>query len=192
MRTFFNPLLCCVLLMSLGGTVHAAQAEELVPEPDGYRMELYDDVVPAGLSGATRVNAKEVLALQQSQNAVVVDVIPEHRRPQNLPEDQIWIPVPHKGVPNAIWLPDTGFGALSVVTENYFKSHLKSATKHDKSHPVVFYCRTDCWMSWNAAKRALTYGYTQVYWFADGIDDWFFEGYDFAILKPAAGERQEK
>lgn len=161
-----------------------------VPEPEHYRMELYDDLVPATLQGAKTVSAAQVKALQESQRAVVIDVIPEHRKPEFLPENQLWIPVPHKGVPNAVWLPDIGFGALSEVTEQYFQSHLKDATAGDLNHPVVFYCRSDCWMSWNAAKRALTYGYTNVYWFRDGIDDWFFEGFDFAILKPAPGQRQ--
>lgn len=169
----------------LGSQVYAG-----VDEPAGFRMELYDDVVPVGLAGAVTVSAQEVLKLQQEQGAVVVDVIPEHRRPEFLPDDQIWIPVPHKGVPGAVWLPDTGFGALSEVTESYFKRHLGAAVKGDFSHPIVFYCRSDCWMSWNAAKRALTYGYSNVYWFADGIDDWFFEGFDFALLTPAEGERQ--
>ena len=27
-------------------------------------------------------------------------------------------------------------------------------------------------MSWNAAKRALTYGYNRVYWYPEGTDGW--------------------
>jgi rhodanese-related sulfurtransferase len=27
-------------------------------------------------------------------------------------------------------------------------------------------------MSWNAAKRALSYGYTHVFWYRDGSDGW--------------------
>jgi PQQ-dependent catabolism-associated CXXCW motif protein len=37
---------------------------------------------------------------------------------------------------------------------------------------VVFYCLADCWMSWNAAKRAAAWGYTRVYWYRDGTDGW--------------------
>ncbi len=162
-----------------------------VPQPDGYRMELYDDLVPAALDGAQTITAVQLHRLRQSTEVVVVDVIPQHRRPDFLPENQIWIPVAHKGVPGALWLPDTGFGALSEVTESYFKTHLESATEGRKSHPLVFYCRADCWMSWNAAKRAVNYGYSDVYWFYDGIDDWFFEGYDFEVLSPAPGARQQ-
>jgi PQQ-dependent catabolism-associated CXXCW motif protein len=36
----------------------------------------------------------------------------------------------------------------------------------------VVYCLKDCWMSWNAAKRALAMGYTNVAWYPDGTDGW--------------------
>lgn len=179
------------LKLTVVATLLGCQTLPTVPQPSGYRMELYDDVVPAALDGASTITAIETKQLQQRADAVVIDVIPQHRRPDVLPGNQIWIPVDHKGVPGAIWLPDTGFGALSKVTENYFKHHLHAATKGNKSHPVIFYCRSDCWMSWNAAKRALTYGYSNVHWFYDGIDGWFFEGFDFEVLTPAEGQRQE-
>lgn len=161
-----------------------------VPQPSGYRMELYDDLVPEALDGAKTITAVQLKALQETSEVVVIDVIPQHRRPDFLPENQIWIPVSHKGVPGAVWLPDTGFGALSETTEAYFTKHLNLATHGKISLPMVFYCRSDCWMSWNAAKRALSYGYTDVYWFFDGVDDWFFEGFEFAVLTPAPGQRQ--
>lgn len=161
-----------------------------VEEPEGYRTELYDDEVPATLTGAKRVSALEVKQLQTDLDAVVIDVIPQHRPPDNLPEGQIWFPVPHQGVQGALWLPDVGYGDLSSVTESYFKGHLAQASQGDLSKPLVFYCRPDCWMSWNAAKRALSYGYSSVYWFADGLDDWMFEGFEFSVLTPAEGRRQ--
>jgi len=183
----------CVSILSVGlavVSVYFAPARADVPQPEGYRMELYDDLVPAALEGAKTITALELKALQSTTEVVVVDVIPEHRRPDVLPENQIWIPVPHKGVPGAVWLPDTGFGILSEVTENYFQTHLNAATQGRKDIALVFYCRANCWMSWNAAKRALSYDYTNVYWFFDGIDDWFFEGFEFAVLTPAPGKRQ--
>lgn len=184
MRNTFQSLLFFFALTSL--------AYAAVPEPDSYRMDDYDAPVPATLRGATRVTAIDVRALQKVKGAIIVDVIPEHRRPDFLPEKQIWIPVPHKGLPGALWLPDVGFGPLSDVTEQYFRRHIENATDGDLNHPLIFYCRIDCWMSWNAAKRALTYGYRQVYWFADGIEDWAFEGFAFDILQPAEGQRQEE
>ena len=177
-----------ILVLFFFSPVDNAMAQ--IEQPDGYRMELYDGNVPDGLDGASAITALEVKRLQESAGAVVIDVIPQQRLPNFLPENQIWIPVEHKGVPGAIWLPDTGYGALSDITEKYFKHHLDIASNGNKDHPLVFYCRADCWMSWNAAKRALTYGYTNVHWFYDGIDDWFFESFDFEVLTPAEGQRQ--
>ncbi len=178
--------LALVLWSCVSGSIAMA-----VEEPVGYRMEHLDDRVPETLTGATRVSAMKVLELQQSEGAVVIDVIPEHQQPEDLPDGQLWLPVPHRGVAGALWLPDVGYGSLSEVTESYFRGHLKEISRGDWGWPLVFYCRTDCWMSWNAAKRAMSYGYTSVYWFADGIDDWMFEEFQLEILKPAEGVRQE-
>lgn len=177
-------------LMAVTSILCTSIAIAEVMQPDAYRTENYDDEVPAGLDGASTITAVEVKHLQKSAGAVIVDVIPQQRRPNFLPENQIWIPVDHKGIPGAIWLPDTGYGALSDITENYFKRHLDIASKGNRDYPLVFYCRADCWMSWNAAKRALSYSYTNVYWFSNGIDDWFFEGFDFEVLVPEEGQRQ--
>jgi len=183
-----SSVLLAMVLLVLAAFTKLASAD--VAQPDGYRMELYDDIVPAALDGATRVSAREVKQLQMTEDIVIVDVIPEIRKPDFLPENQIWIPVPHRGVAGALWLPDVGFGALSEITETYFKNHLAAATQNNLEKPLVFYCRINCWMSWNAAKRALSFGYTRVYWFADGIEDWDFEGFEFAVLQPAEGKRQ--
>ncbi|MCP4487415.1 MAG: PQQ-dependent catabolism-associated CXXCW motif protein [Gammaproteobacteria bacterium] len=169
-------------------SVNVASAD--IRQPDGYRMELYNDEVPAVLDGASTVTAAEVKRLQIFFAAIVVDVQPQYRRPDELPENQIWFPIDHKGIPGAIWLPDTGYGALSGITEKYFHHHLDAATNGNKGHPVVFYCRSGCWLSWNAAKRALASGYTNVHWFHDGIDGWLYEGYKLELLTPAEGQRQ--
>jgi len=160
-----------------------------IPEPPGFRLDNYDAPVPSTLTGATTVNGKEIRQLQNNTSAIVIDVIPESRKPADLPADQLWFPVPHTGVKDALWLPDVGFGELAPTTERYFQNHLKNATAGDNTQPLVFYCRTNCWMSWNAAKRALGYGYQHVYWYRDGIEDWLFEDFPTAILKPAPGQR---
>lgn len=183
----FIPLLLSVWFVL--PTTRALASDE-IPEPEGYRMEEYDAPVPETLQGATRVEATEVMRLRDEENALIIDVIPEHRRPDFLPENQIWLPVAHQGVPGSLWLPDTGFGVLSDTTTQYLLDSLEKHSSGDPDRPVVFYCRIDCWMSWNAAKRALAHGYTNVYWFADGTDGWMFEGFEMAILKPEPGDRQ--
>jgi len=56
-----------------------------------------------------------------------------------------------------------------------------SKGKHDA--PLVFFCLKNCWMSWNAAKRALEYGYSNVMWYRDGSDGWQELGYPLAEVK---------
>ena len=45
-------------------------------------------------------------------------------------------------------------------------------TGGDRSAPVVVFCKPDCWASWNAGKRLVRAGYTNVAWFPDGVDAW--------------------
>ena len=39
-------------------------------------------------------------------------------------------------------------------------------------------------MSWNAAKRAAIWGYTQVYWYRDGMDGWEAANLPTQIAEP--------
>jgi rhodanese-related sulfurtransferase len=39
-------------------------------------------------------------------------------------------------------------------------------------------------MSWNAAKRALEWGYKSVIWFSEGTDAWQEAGYDLKRVEP--------
>ena len=53
----------------------------------------------------------------------------------------------------------------------------------------MLYCHPQCWASWNAAKRAISYGYRKVYWYPDGIEGWEKAGLPtasaVAILPPS-------
>jgi PQQ-dependent catabolism-associated CXXCW motif protein len=69
--------------------------------------------------------------------------------------------------------------------ENYFRQGLASATGQRHERPIVLFCMRDCWMSWNAGKRALSYGYRMVYWFPDGTDGWKEAGLPLERVEPA-------
>jgi PQQ-dependent catabolism-associated CXXCW motif protein len=49
---------------------------------------------------------------------------------------------------------------------------MEHASGGNRAALIVVYCQANCWMSWNAAKRILTYGYTNVAWYPDGTDGW--------------------
>jgi PQQ-dependent catabolism-associated CXXCW motif protein len=174
----FLTLFALALLVSTA--VHA----QPVPEPQDYRMEDYRAPVPATLDGQAAIGADEVEALWSSGSAAFVDVMPRQPRPANLPQGTIWRDKERQGIPGSLWLPNVGYGALAPEDEAYFKSGLAAATGGDAGRTLVIYCMADCWMSWNAAKRAIGYGYRDVRWFAEGTDGWSQFGRPLVPLLP--------
>ncbi len=155
-----------------------------VPEPEGYRMEEYRAPVPGTLEGGTVVDVARAHALWQAGEAAFIDVLPRPPKPDDLPEGTVWRDKPRDSIPGAIWLPNTGYGALAAPEEGYFRSGLEAASGGDPTRPLLFFCLADCWMSWNAAKRALSYGYTKVYWLPVGTDGWAAAGHPLERVTP--------
>lgn len=143
-----------------------------VAEPEAYRNDDYRSPTPRTLRGARVLSNDDAEAIWRQGGAVFIDVLPHAPRPANLPAGTIWREKPRLNIPGSIWLPDTGYGALAPVTEAYFRDNLARATGGDRGKLIVIYCLRDCWMSWNAAKRALAFGYTNVAWYPDGTDGW--------------------
>jgi len=158
-----------------------------VPEPDGYRMEDYRAPTPATLKGARVISTDEAAAAWKTGNAVFVDVMPQPPRPAGLPPGTIWRDKPRHNIPGSVWLPDTGYGSLAPTTEDYLRKVLAQASGGDQTKLLVFYCQRNCWMSWNAGKRALAMGYRNVAWFPDGSDGWQEAGLPLADAQPAPG-----
>lgn len=142
------------------------------PEPNSYRTDKYRSPVPLTLKGATVLSSSQAMKVWSEGHAVFIDVYPHPPKPAGLPPGTIWRETTHMTIENADWLPNVGYGALSSRYENYFKHNLEKLTAGDKAKPLVFFCLRNCWMSWNAAKRALSFGYTNVSWFRDGTDGW--------------------
>ncbi|MGH1418133.1 MAG: PQQ-dependent catabolism-associated CXXCW motif protein [Hyphomicrobiaceae bacterium] len=143
-----------------------------VAEPTDYRMSDYRRPVPTTLKGARVISTEEAEDLYGAKEAVFLDVYPSPPKPANLPKGTIWREPRNKTIKGALWMPNVGYGKLSVGVESYFRDGLKLVTGNDLTKPVVFFCLRDCWMSWNAAKRAMEWGYTNVIWFPEGVDGW--------------------
>jgi PQQ-dependent catabolism-associated CXXCW motif protein len=158
-------------------------------EPEGYRMEDYRAPTPATLKGARVVTTAEVEQIWKTGDAIFIDVLPHAPRPANLPPGTIWREKPHRNIPGSLWLPDTGYGALAPVTEDYLRSNLARVTLGDQSKALLVYCLRDCWMSWNAAKRILAMGYANVIWYPDGIDGWAEAGLPLREAMPEPPHR---
>ena len=174
-----------VLLMALLPWGAIAQT---VPEPEDYRMDEYRAPVPATLEGGRVVGPEESHALWEAGETAFIDVMPQAPKPANLPKGTIWRDKPRNSIPGAIWLPNVGYGAIADVTADYFQRGLERATKGDRTHSVLFFCLEDCWMSWNAAKRAIQWGYSDVYWLPEGTDGW--QLWDFPLERITPEEPQ--
>jgi len=162
----------------------AALADEALPEPDSYRMADYRAPTPATLKGATVLTTEEAHEIWRKNSAAFIDVLPQAPRPANLGPEVVWRDKPRLDIPGSIWLPDTGYGALAQVTEDYFRAGIRKATGDDTSKPIVFYCLRNCWMSWNAAKRAVALGYRAVAWYPEGSDGWAAAGFPLENCSP--------
>ena len=154
------------------------------PEPEGYRLENLRAPTPATLRGATVLTTAEAERVWRAGEAAFIDVLPRANRPAELAPGTLWRDPPHDSIPGAVWLPNTGYGALAPETEAYFRRGLAEASKGDPARRLVFFCLRACWMSWNAAKRAIGDGYTAVVWYPDGTDGWQEAGLPLERIEP--------
>ena len=159
-----------------GGDEESNSGGSAVPEPTGYRMDEYRAPTPATLAGGTVLDTAGVQSLIGASEVILIDVLPMQKRPDNLPANTLWIPKVRNNIPGSVWLPDVGRGALNESVERYFQENLEQLTAGDRSRKIIVYCLADCWMSWNAAKRAIEYGYRSVYWYPGGTDHWTAAG----------------
>jgi len=162
------------LMVIVLGCAEAVAAD--VPEPDGYRLEDYRAPTPATLRGARVIGTDEAEKIWRSHSAAFVDVLPRPPRPRDLPKGTLWRDKPRANIPGSIWLPDTGYGELAAPMTGYFAKGLEKTTEGDRARTIVLYCLADCWMSWNAAKRAMALGYSDVAWYPEGTDGWLAAG----------------
>lgn len=167
-----------VVLFALTFSAVAAPAE-----PPSYRLDDYQSPVPATLNGKPALDVAQAKKFWES-GALFIDVLPHAPRPQGLAPETLFIDKPHVSIKGAIWLPEVGRGEISAQTDAYFRQSLSALTAGDFSKKIVVFCKRDCWMSWNAARRAQAYGYKNILWFSDGIEAWREAGLPTETKKP--------
>lgn len=162
----------------------ALAGEAAVAEPEGYRVDEYRSPVPGTLQGARVIGTQDAEDLWREKTAIFLDVMPRLAKPEKLPAGTIWRDKIRRDIPGSHWLANVGYGALTPEMEKYFRDSLTTLTSGDKSRKIVFYCMTNCWMSWNAAKRAVAWGYGAVTWYPDGADGWEIARLPLAEARP--------
>ena len=183
--------LACAVVAALA-LAAGAHAQQNAPEPDGYRTDDYRAAVPATLAGARVLATADAEAIWRAGTGTFVDVLPRAPKPQNLPSGTVWRDKPRLNIPGSVWLPDTGYGKLAEATEDYLRHGLERVSRGNNAALLVIYCQENCWMSWNAAKRVLSYGYLNVAWYPEGTEGWERANLPVAEAQPEPRGPDEK
>lgn len=154
---------------------------------DGYRLLRYRSPTPETSDHATTLTTQELVELIKRNNRVaLLDVQPIQWNHVFIQKE------PRLHIPGSTWTPNVGLGVLEPEWSDYFKLNMEEISQGDKSHPVVIYCRADCWMSWNALKRASAWGYTNLYWYRNGSDGWIEHDLETVIAQPVPFKSKNK
>jgi PQQ-dependent catabolism-associated CXXCW motif protein len=168
----------------------AADSAIAPQEPPDYWTGPIQGPVPKTLAGGTVIHTDDLKALLTQSGVVLIEVSNAPRRPENLAPGAPWLPLPHAVIPGSLWVPGAGMGEIRPDIETAFRDLLTHATGNDSDRPVVIYCHERCWLSWNAAKRAVRFGYRRVHWYPEGIEGWRAAGLETSVAedatKPAA------
>lgn len=170
------------IVLALSATTAASGADPAPPEPPGIWTGPLQGAVPVTITGGEVLGTEELAALVAAEGPVLVDVAPWPRKPENLASGT-WSRPPHRSLPGAVWLPDVGNGDIPLAHEAWLRARLKALTGNDPGKPLVIFCHPNCWASWNAAKRAILYGYQRVYWYPDGVEGWQDSGRPTEVIQ---------
>jgi len=155
--------------------------------PETYRMDDYRAPVPDTVPGAEVLHIPAMQDLVARRDAVLIDVLPAPRRPANMRPGVPWIPTHHPSLAGSLWWPEIGRGAIPPAMTARLEQRLHEVTAGEPNRLVVFFCLADCWMSWNAARRAAAMGFHAA-WFPEGVDGWRAAGLPTQDIMPEAIE----
>jgi PQQ-dependent catabolism-associated CXXCW motif protein len=158
----------------------ALQDESELYTLEGYRLFRYRSPTPKQHDQATTLSTEQLVTLlQQTPTPVLLDVQPLIWKSGFFIEKK-----PRLHIPGSRWIPNVGQGEITEAWADYFLQHLQDITQGRQDYPIVIYCTADCWMSWNAVKRAAQWGYSHLYWYRDGSDGWQEADLETAEGKP--------
>lgn len=174
----------CLLFAACQPVSDAFTCERTPDMPPGLKMDHYRGPTPACVPNGITLDIAGLQALQQTDEPVLIDVWAILlRKEAGFPS--VWLPnEDHYSLPDAVWLPNVGYGELEPELERYLQDNLQHLTGGDKGKPLVFFCVADCWMSWNTVQRVRSYGYERVYWYKEGTDGWQEAGLPLTKTEP--------
>lgn len=150
-------------------------------DPQGYRTARYRSPVTADPAPAARIALADALALVPGRDALFLDVMPAEGGVRDGQSGTWRLSKPHSTIPGAAWHPEAGRMPAEPALWNALEAAARSAPS---GKPVILFCRVDCWMSWNAARRLAAGGLGDVFWLAEGTDGWHGAGRELVAALP--------
>ncbi|WP_083007427.1 rhodanese-like domain-containing protein [Halomonas sp. GT] len=180
-------ILCLAWASGVVSGAAIAEAPSAAFNQEGYRLPPFKAPVTAPLPGVTTLDDHAFQALLASPPVILVDVyaLPWHNG-LFLQESA------HLTIPGSMWLPNVGAASLEEEWVDYFTTALNAQRERAEAAPLVFFCRADCWLSWNAARRAEAMGYDELYWYPNGVDGWQASGHSLAAVCPQLPAHAER
>ena len=168
----------------------AAQDEAGAPaasfDADGYRTARYRSPVTSDIAPAQRMAIDTALSLGPGVDALFLDVMPTEGAVRD-PSSGTWLlSARHETIPGAQWHPETGRAPVDGVLWTALEAAIADARRDRPDLPVIVFCRADCWMSWNAARRLAAGGISNTFWLAEGTDGWHAAGRPLVTAIPVA------
>lgn len=161
-----------VLALLLPIAAHAAAQPATLFDGAGYRIARYRAPVDRDPAPARRIAPQAVRALAARQAALLIDVLPAEGATRD-PATGTWhLAEPHETIPGARWFPNVAAGVPDPWLWHGFAARILVWQRRHPGAPIIVFCRIDCWMSWNAARRLARSGVRHVRWFAEGIEGW--------------------
>lgn len=158
-----------IALSCLVGPVAAQGLPEdhdwLVPATVLLRQSPYSGPTPMEIPGGLRVTTDELRSMLKSTPLpILIDVASGNE---------------HETLTGAYWLPGAGRGANFIdEVQASLDRFLEKVTEGNRNRALVFFCvNLECWLSYNAALRAVAAGYTAVYWYRGGLSAWRSAGF---------------
>lgn len=178
-----EAIVVAVLLATGAGPAHGQQA---FFNAQGYRIAHYRAPALKPPEGAGRIAPEAAAQLRPDRDALFIDVLPAeggHRE-----ADGRWrLAQTHRSIPGAHWFPESGRGELAPGIGPWFERGIARLTGGRRDRMLVVFCLSDCWMSWNAARRLHALGYRNLWWLAEGSDGWRDLGLALAPVTPEGG-----
>jgi PQQ-dependent catabolism-associated CXXCW motif protein len=137
------------------------------------RQQPYHGPTPIQIPGAQVMQTRQLQAmLAGPASPILIDVLSDPG---------------HLTLAGAVWLSGAGRGANFLdPVQSVLTQLLRQLSGGDKSRPMVFFCASaECWLSYNAALRAVAAGYSRVYWYRGGVEAWVAAGLPTATTSGA-------